>query len=120
MVDDNRDAADSLSWLLRLLGFETSVCYDGMTALQSAMDFLPHVGLIDLHMPGMDGDELALKLRAQAAGRPLFLVAITAMSNADAYRRTTSGGFDLHLVKPVDPASLVTLIINRCKDFFGL
>lgn len=68
-VDDNRDVADSTAELLRLVGFEARACYDGPTALAEAAAFLPSVCLIDLNMPGMDGDELATRLRAQAGGR---------------------------------------------------
>src|SRR5439155_22295325 len=102
-VDDNRDAADSEATLLRIVGFDGRACYDGSSALAAAAEFAPDVYLLDLNMPGMTGDELAARLREQAAGRPVLLVAVTAMSNDDSHRRTAAAGFDLHLVKPVDP-----------------
>lgn len=120
IVDDNRDAADSMSWLLALLGFNLRVCYDGYAALASAAEFLPHICLIDLTMPRMSGYELAEKLREQAAGRPMFLIALTAMGSPEAYRRTAESGFDLHLIKPVDPAQLIDLLIVKCREFLGL
>jgi two-component system OmpR family response regulator len=68
------------------------------------------VCLIDLNMPDMDGDELAVHLRAWAAGVPLVLVAVTAMSNEERVRRIREAGFDIHLVKPVDPYNLVAVV----------
>ena len=109
-VDDNRDIADSTALLLRTYGFEARACYDGRSALRVASEVRPNLCLIDLNMPGMAGDELAVQLRGQPGLRPLFLVAVTAM-NEEAYRkRTTAAGFDLHLVKPVDPEQLVALV----------
>lgn len=66
--------------------------------------------LIDLNMPGMDGDEIASRLRVQAHGESLVLVAVTAMSGDAARRRIRDGGFDMHFVKPVDPNQLVMLV----------
>lgn len=109
-VDDNRDAADSSADLLRAVGFEARACYDGPSALAEATTFLPSVCLLDLNMPGMDGDELAVRLRAQADGRPLVLVAVTAMSGERDCQRLAVAGFDLHLVKPVPPADLFRLL----------
>lgn len=102
--------ADSATDLLRVVGFETRACYDGPTALVEAARFLPSVCLLDLNMPGMDGDELAVRLRDQADGVPLVLVAVTAMSNEQGCRRIEAAGFDLHLVKPVDPHQLVLVV----------
>jgi two-component system, OmpR family, response regulator len=68
------------------------------------------VCLLDLNMPGMDGDELARRLREEAAGRPLLLVAVTAMGDGESRRRMEAAGFQLHLMKPVDPHDLLTLV----------
>ena len=110
VVDDNRDAADTTALMLRLAGFEAVACYGGPAALQTALTFRPVACLLDLHMPGMDGDELAGRRRGQAADagnrRPL-LVAVTAMSDVAGRQRTAAAGFDHHMVKPVDPAELV-------------
>lgn len=120
IVDDNRDGADSMGWLLGLIGFNVQVCYDGFDALAAAATFSPHVCLIDLNMPRMNGFELATKLREQATGRLIFLIALTAMGTPEAHRRTAESGFDLHLVKPVDPARLIDLLVTKCKQFLGL
>ena len=109
-VDDNRDVADSSADLLQTVGFEARACYDGPSALLEAARFLPSVCLLDLNMPGMDGDELAFRLREQAAGVPLVLVAVTAMSGPRDCLRLKAAGFDLHLVKPVDPQQLVLVV----------
>ena len=68
-------------FLLQLLGFEARAAYDGPAAIAEAAVFCPGVCFLDLHMPGMDGDELAVRLTAQAGERPLLLVAVTAMSD---------------------------------------
>lgn len=109
-VDDNRDAADTAVDLLRMCGFEPRARYDGPSALAEAAVFQPSVCLIDLNMPEMDGDELARRLRTQAGGEPLVLVAVTARSDEAARQRIKNGGFDLHFVKPVDPHQLVALV----------
>src|SRR6516162_9028234 len=101
-VDDNRDIADSTAMLLRIFGFEVRACYDGHTALRVAMEFSPNLCVIDLNMPGMAGDELAVQLRGQPHGRPLWLVAMTAMHEETYRKRTRAAGFDIHHVKPVD------------------
>jgi two-component system OmpR family response regulator len=109
-VDDNRDVADSAAELLQIVGLEARACYCGRTALVEAATFLPHVCLIDLNMPGMDGDELAVCLRAQVSGVSLSLVAVTAMSAEQSCQRIRDAGFDMHLVKPVDPRELISII----------
>jgi two-component system OmpR family response regulator len=109
-VDDNRDVADSTVELLRLVGFSARACYDGPSAIVEASDFRPGACLIDLNMPRMDGDELAARLKAQSHGAPLVLVAITAMNNEVSKRRIRDAGFDMHLVKPVDPHDLLVLV----------
>ena len=103
-VDDNRDIADSEADLLNVMGFEARACYSGVTALREAMEFRPCVCLIDLNMPGMDGDELASRLRQQAGDSPPVLVAVTApTTTSPARRRILAAGLEPHLVKPVDP-----------------
>lgn len=107
-VDDNRDVADSSADLFDLLGYESLACYNGTSALRLVDSFAPDVCLIDLNMPGMDGDELAILLRRR--NRPLLLVAITAMSDAASGLRIAEAGFDYHLIKPFDPNRLPDLV----------
>jgi two-component system, OmpR family, response regulator len=109
-VDDNRDATDSAVELLRIVGFDALGCYDGPHALAVAGQFDPHVYLLDLNMPGMDGDELAAQLRDQAGGKLILFVAITARDDDESRRRTAEAGFEMHLVKPVDPHDLIHVV----------
>jgi len=109
-VDDNRDATDSAVELLRLVGFEARACYDGPQALAAADEFAPDICLLDLNMPGMDGDELAGRLRDQAAGHPVLFVAVSARGDDESRRRTADAGFELHLVKPVDPHDFLEIL----------
>jgi two-component system OmpR family response regulator len=107
-VDDYPDVADTAVVLLGLFGFDARAAYDGHTAL--AAGFGPDVCVLDLNMPGMDGDELAVRLRDQAGGRPLLLVAVTAQDDAASGRRMTAAGFHRRLTKPADPTALVQLL----------
>jgi CheY-like chemotaxis protein len=110
VVDDHRDCADSTVLLLKAAGFEARACYDGPAALREVGPFRPGLCFLDLNMPGMDGDELAVKLRACAGRRRLVLVALTAMNDRPNCERIEAAGFDLHLVKPVDPFDLVRVV----------
>jgi CheY-like chemotaxis protein len=112
VVDDNRDAADTLAGLLLLCGATVRVSYDGVSAAQVADDFRPDVGLFDVNMPGLDGCELAKRVRAGAGNRPLLLAAITGVSDDGATRRTGAAGFNMHLTKPADPAALVATLAD--------
>ena len=107
-VDDNHDVADSTVELLLLIGYDARACYDGASALLLAESYHPDVCLIDLNMPGMDGDELAVRLRASE--QPMILVAATAASHAAGCRRIREAGFDHHLVKPVALAALLAVL----------
>lgn len=112
VVDDNRDAADTLGALLMLCGADVRICYDGVVAVRAAADFEPDVGLFDVNMPQVDGCELARRARAAAGHRPLLLIAITGVSDPNAVRRTAGAGFNMHLTKPADPAALVATLAD--------
>ena len=109
-IDDNIDVADSTVDLLQTVGYDARACYSGASALALASSFRPGVCLIDLNMPGMDGDVLAVRLRKQYGETPIVLVAMTAMSNEESCQRIRDAGFDLHLIKPVDPRQLLAAI----------
>ena len=113
-VDDNRDSTDTAVEFLRLVGFDAIACYDGPHALAAATEFSPDICLLDLNMPGMEGDELAGRLRDQAGDHAILFVAITARGDDESCRRTTDAGFKLHLIKPVDPRHL-----HRIVDALG-
>jgi CheY-like chemotaxis protein len=110
VADDNRDAADTLAELLRLAGAEVEACYDGPAAVRVASWFSPDACLLDLSMPGMDGDEVALRLHEAAGGDRFLLVAVTARGDDEARLRTRAAGFAVHLVKPVDPDGLLAVL----------
>ena len=105
VVDDNLDAAATLAQLLGLFGHEVSVAHDGPTAIAKAAHARPELVFIDIGLPGMDGYALAAALRADGFGRAT-LVAVTGYGRADDVQRSRAGGFDHHLVKPVDAAAL--------------
>ncbi len=112
VVDDNRDAADTLRAVLAVAGAEVQVCYDGSTALAVAGWFCPDACVLDLSMPGMDGDELAFALQERAGGHPFLLLAVTALTGEAARARTRAARFDLHLTKPVDPDDLLAVLAD--------
>jgi CheY-like chemotaxis protein len=112
VVDDHPDAADALAAVLDLLGCPVRACYDGLSALAAAEEFDPQVCLLDLLMPGMDGLELASRLKVRPAGRRLFLVATTALADDEARARTSAAGFHYHLTKPVDAPTLIDTLAN--------
>jgi PAS domain S-box-containing protein len=110
VVDDNRDAADSLALLLKALGSEVRVAYDGPSALDAFRSWGPAVVLLDLGMPGMDGYSVARKLREDPAGRQVPIVAISGWGQEDDRRRAREAGFDHHMVKPPDLGALRSLL----------
>jgi CheY-like chemotaxis protein len=113
VVDDNVDAAAMLDMLLRSLGHETRVAHDGIEALRVAAEFHPDIALLDIGMPGLDGYEVARRLRALARERPLRIVAITGWGQDADRLRSREAGFDLHLVKPVDAQDLAQALNDR-------
>ncbi|MCE3272867.1 MAG: chemotaxis protein CheY [Ramlibacter sp.] len=110
VIDDNRDSADSACDVLRLLGNRVECAYDGRAGVAAAADFKPHMILLDLAMPGMDGYETRRQLRSQPGAATAFLVAMTGFGNEDDKRRTREAGFDAHMTKPVELDALMSLL----------
>jgi CheY-like chemotaxis protein/two-component sensor histidine kinase len=110
IVDDNRDAADSLALMLSLSGHETHAIYDGAAALELAARFMPDVVLLDIGMPELNGYEVAERLRRLPWGHRVVLIALTGWGQDEDRRRALAAGFDHHLTKPVDPQRLATLL----------
>jgi len=110
LVDDNADAAESLGVLLSMGGHETRLAHGGEAALAAAADFRPDVVFLDIGMPTLDGHETARRMRAQPWGQSLVIVALTGWGQAEDRRRSREAGFDLHLVKPADPAAVSKLL----------
>ncbi len=110
VVDDNVDAAQSLALLLEGGGTTVAVAHDGASALEAARTLRPDVVLLDLGLPDISGDAVARALRAEPFGARLLLVAITGWGQQQDRQRTADAGFDLHLVKPVDPGDLLRAV----------
>jgi len=110
VVDDNRDAAESLAALLGLLGAQAAVAFSGTEALAKAEHFQPSVAILDIGMPGMDGCELARRLRAHPQLHGIGLIALTGWGQPDDRLRIARAGFDHHLLKPVDVNELAVAL----------
>lgn len=112
IVDDNRDAASSLAMLLELSGNRTESAFDGLSAIETAARFQPDVILLDIGLPGINGYEVARRMRAEPWGKKLKLVAVTGWGQAEDRERSREAGFDAHLVKPIDHAALMKLLAD--------
>ena len=110
IIDDNRDAADSLGELLRDHGFSCASALDGPSGLEAVASFAPDVILLDLGLPGLDGYEVARRIRSSADGDKYLIVAVTGYGEARDRQRSAQAGFDAHLVKPVDFDQLLTVL----------
>lgn len=110
IVDDHVDAAESLGLLVRWAGFEVRVAHDGPSALDVADAFRPSVALLDLSMPGMDGYEVARRLRERSDGAGLRLIAVTGSNERQDRERVRAAGFAHHVVKPVEIERLTSLL----------
>ncbi len=119
VVDDNQDAAESLAMLLRTAGAEVQVAHDGPAALAEFERSEPDVVLLDIGMPDMDGCEVARRLREISPAGRVSLVALTGWGQDEDRRRVREAGFDHHLVKPVDLASLQSLLTSLARARAG-
>jgi two-component system CheB/CheR fusion protein len=102
VVDDNLEAADSLSRLLRLEDHQVWVAYDGHSALEMSRKLRPDVVVLDLGLPGLTGFEVARQLRRDAAMAETLLIALSGYGQAEDVQRSTEAGFDHHFNKPLD------------------
>ncbi len=110
VVDDNRDSADSLSLLFSLKGHIVRTAYDGQSALEEARAMGPDLVLLDIGLPGLDGYEVARRIRVEASLPSPTLVAMTGWGRVEDTQRAREAGFDLHLTKPIDIEALERLI----------
>jgi CheY-like chemotaxis protein len=110
VVDDNKDAAESLRMLLKILGGEVQMAYDGLTALEVAERFLPHAIVLDLGLPKLDGFSAARQIRAQDWGKGMVLVAVSGWCRDEDRQRSADAGFNGHLAKPVRVDEIRNLI----------
>jgi CheY-like chemotaxis protein len=112
VVDDLAASAETLMTLLEMEGYDVRVANEGMEALRIAEDFRPDVVLLDIGLPGMNGFEVANKLRQQPESRNALLIALTGYGEAESRSRSAQAGFDFHMVKPADVNVLLSLLAN--------
>ncbi len=115
VVDDNQDGAESLAMFLQIGGHEVHTAYDGEEAVAAAETFRPEVVLLDIGMPKLNGYEACRRIRNSAWGRDMVLIAQTGWGQEEDKRRTKEAGFDDHLVKPVDPVSLMKMVTEATR-----
>ena len=111
IVDDNQDAAESLAILLRLAGCDVRTAHDGLEAVGAAAVFRPDVAILDLGLPGLNGYEVARRIRKEQ-GTGVRLIAVTGWGQDEDRRRTAAAGFDHHLTKPVELDELRRLLAS--------
>ena len=102
--------------MLHMLGHEVETALDGLEAIEKAQQFQPEVIVLDIGMPNLDGVETARRLRQQPWARHVVLIAITGWGDDNNKRESAEAGFDVHLVKPVDPMTLVDVLNNIDKS----
>ena len=110
MVDDNRDSAESLTLLLEHKGHEVETAFNGLQALTMAAKLKPSVIFLDIGLPGLNGFEVAKRIRNEAWGRSILLVAITGWGTIENREQSRLAGFNAHLVKPVNFSELTTIL----------
>jgi signal transduction histidine kinase len=113
IADDNQDALESLALMLRMEGHEVTCASDGEEALALAGQRKPEIVVLDVGMPKLDGCEVARRIRAESWGQSAVLVALTGWGQDVDRRRSREAGFDMHLVKPVDPATLCDMLVTQ-------
>ena len=116
VVDDNRDAADALASLLELEGNEARVAHDGIAAVEAAGARRPDVMLVDIGLPGLNGYEVAARIRLEPWGASVLLVALTGWGHPEDRAKSQEAGFDYHLVKPVELADLTELLARHASE----
>jgi PAS domain S-box-containing protein len=116
IADDNHDAADSLATLLELQGHVVFVAHDGVSAYELVRSKRPSVALLDIGMPGLNGYEVAQKIRQEAWGKRTLLIAATGWGQEDDRFQAFAAGFDAHLTKPFNPAQLQELLDDFSKS----
>jgi signal transduction histidine kinase len=115
VVDDLAASAETLMTLLEMEGFEVRVASEGMAALRIAEEFRPDVVLLDIGLPGMNGFEVANRLRTQPECREALMIALTGYGEAESRSRSVQAGFDFHMVKPADVNLLLSMLANPQK-----
>ncbi|WP_291080772.1 response regulator [Hydrogenophaga sp.] len=112
IADDHADAVETLAMLISLEGHAVEVARNGLEALDQVARFHPHVSILDIGMPGLDGHAVARRIRQSADGLHMLILALTGRSEAEDKLRAHAAGFDEHFTKPVDPARLLQHIAS--------
>jgi signal transduction histidine kinase len=110
VVDDHSDVRETLRELCASWGHDVEAAQDGYAGVKMALELQPEIALVDIGMPGMDGYEVARRIRADSRGRCIQLIALTGYGSEEQRRQAMEVGFDLHLIKPVDPDRLADLL----------
>ena len=110
VVDDNRDAADTLALLIKAHGYQARAVYDGTQAIEQIATFQPRMVLLDLRMPGLDGYQTEIRIREQCRSKPVIVVALTGRTPYEDWGRAWDCGFDLYVTKPVSNETLKQLL----------
>ncbi len=119
IADDNQDGAEALGLLMEIYGHEVHLAHSGAEALEVASQFRPDVGILDIGMPDLDGYEVAKRIRHEAWGTPITLIALTGWGQDNDKRLAHAAGFDHHVTKPASPEHLCALFgvrINHQHD----
>jgi len=116
VVDDNRDSAETLTLLVRRMGHEVATAYDGLDAVERAASFQPEIVLLDIGLPRLNGYDAARRIRERVPRGAITLIAVTGWGQDQDRRRSKEAGFDFHVVKPVDPDDLETLLADVASD----
>ncbi len=116
IVDDDEDTVTSLSIMLRILGHEVHSAPDGVQAIEAANSFRPDIVLLDIALPKMNGYAVARRIRQEAWGKDMKLVALTGLGQEEDKRRSIEAGFDRHLTKPMEPTALDVLLKELCQS----
>jgi len=115
LIEDNDDAREAVAALLELEGCVVETAAEGVSGIEIVRTKRPDVALIDIGLPGIDGYEVARRIRALGAPQP-YMVALTGYGRQEDRDRAAEAGFDTHLVKPVDPSALATLVTRGTPD----
>lgn len=110
IVEDNLDTGEMYRMLIELSGHEALIAENGLLGLEMLKTTHPDIALVDIGLPGMDGYEIARRFRAEPNGDRVLLVALTGYGSSADRDRSRQAGFDMHLLKPVDPEALKSLL----------
>jgi len=109
IIEDNPDGLETLRLLVGMWGFAVEVAEDGLGGVRKALDWEPHIAIVDIGLPLLDGYEVARRVR-EALGERVLLIALTAYDGADNHRRALDAGFDIHMAKPADLDELMFVL----------